>query len=80
METVKLRTHVGEDGLLKLELPVGISNRELEVLVVLHPVEQEQVDELGWPLGFFERTYGALVDDPLERPEQLPPDTREKIE
>lgn len=33
MHTIKLKTHIGEDGLLKLELPVGISNQDLEVLL-----------------------------------------------
>lgn len=24
----------------------------------------------GWPVGYFEETYGALAEDPLERPPQ----------
>jgi prevent-host-death family protein len=24
----------------------------------------------GWPAGYFEETYGALAEDPLERPPQ----------
>ena len=78
METIKLKTYIGSDGLLKLELPTGISNRDLEVLVVLQPVA-EAVDDLGWPLGFFDRTYGALADDPLERPADLPLDVRDEL-
>jgi hypothetical protein len=65
METVKLRAHVGHDGVLKLELPTAMNNREVEVLVVMRAVMETPVDELGWPLGFFERTYGALADDPI---------------
>ena len=38
------------------------------------------VDENGWPIGFFDRTYGALADDPLEEIEQLPVEQREEIE
>ncbi len=26
--------------------------------------DHEEVDALGWPVGFFERTYGSLADDP----------------
>ncbi len=67
METIKVKTHVGDDGILRLEVPTGLSNRELEVLVVLQPLQIEAVDEMGWPIGFFDRTYGALADDPIER-------------
>jgi hypothetical protein len=68
MDSLKLKTHVGSDGILKLELQTGVANRDLEVLVVMQPLETQPVDDLGWPLGFFERTYGALADDPIERP------------
>ena len=80
METIKLRTAVGEDGILKLELPTHVTNRELEVLVVMQLLEEEEVDELGWPKGFFDRTYGSLADDPIERPPQLPLEVRDEIE
>lgn len=29
-------------------------------------------DALGYPVDYFERTYGSLVDTPLMRPKQLP--------
>jgi hypothetical protein len=80
METIKLKTHVGSDGILKLELPTGVTNRELEVVVVMQPLEEEEVDELGWPIGFFDRTYGALADDPIERGPDLPLEKRDEIE
>jgi hypothetical protein len=80
METLKLKAHVGEDGVLKLEVPTGQRNREVEVLVVMQPLNGEETDSLGWPVGFFDRTYGALADDPIERPEQLPLEDREDVE
>ena len=80
METLKLKTHVGEDGVLKLEVPTNQRNRELEVLVVVQPLNGEETDALSWPLGFFDRTYGALADDPIERPEQLPLEIRDDFE
>lgn len=79
METIKLEAQIQDDGLLKLELPTGMANRKLEVLIVLHPVEESEVDELGWPTGFFDRTYGALADDPIERPADFPLDVRDEI-
>jgi hypothetical protein len=79
METIKFETYVDADGVLKLELPPRLANRKLEVTITVAPVDEE-VDELGWPIGFFDRTYGALADDPIERPEELPPDVRDEIE
>jgi hypothetical protein len=79
METIKLKTHIGNDGVLTLQLPPDMANRELEVLIVMQPAE-EDVDELGWPVGFFDRTYGALADDPIERPPHLPLEERDEIE
>jgi hypothetical protein len=74
METIKLITRTGDDGVLTLNLPQNLSNREVEVVIVVQPVESPEVDELGWPIGFFERTYGALADDPIDRGEELPVD------
>ena len=79
METLKLRTHVGSDGVLKLEVPTGMNNRDIDVVVVMQAVEATPVDALGWPVGFFERTYGALADDPLERPADVPWATRDDV-
>ena len=80
METVKLRAHVGNDGVLKLELPTVMNNREVEVLVVMQAMTETPVDRLGWPVGFFERTYGALADDPLEYPDALVWAERDTVE
>jgi len=80
METIKLETMVSDDGLLKLELPTSMANRKLEVLIVMHPIEEPDVDDLGWPMGFFDRTYGVLAGDPIERPANFPLDVRDEIE
>jgi len=80
VETLKLRTHVGSDGVLKLEVPTAMNNRDIDVVVVMQVVEETPVDALGWPVGFFDRTYGALADDPLERPAELPWDKRDEVE
>lgn len=65
MQTIKLDTRVGQDGILKLELPLEVSNADIEVLVVVQRKEKR-----GWPPGYFERTAGSLADDPIERPSQ----------
>jgi hypothetical protein len=79
MRTVQLKALVGEDGILRVELPAGVTRRMVDVVVVFQ-VRDEEVDERGWPIGYFERTYGALADDPIERPEQLPLEIREAID
>lgn len=80
METFKLRTHVGSDGVLRLDVPAEMINRDVDVVVVMQAVGERAVDALGWPVGFFDRTYGALADDPLERPEELAWDKRDDAE
>ncbi len=72
IETYKLQTHLGDDGVLKFELPVDVPHGDYEVLVILQPIPQDKIerDALGWPIGFFERTFGALADDPMDRPPQ----------
>jgi hypothetical protein len=60
MQTIKLNTRVGGDGILRLELPLDVSDTELEVLVVVQRKEKR-----GWPPGYFERTAGSLADDRL---------------
>ncbi len=80
MEHIRLKSHVGDDGVLKLNLPTRFRNYRMDVLVVMQPLEEEEVDEMGWPIGFFEETYGSLADDPIERPAPLPLDVREEFE
>lgn len=37
MQTMKFRSHVGEDGVLRLDFPTGMTNTDLEVVVVVQP-------------------------------------------
>jgi hypothetical protein len=66
MNSMKLRSRVGADGVLNLKVPVGVTNAEVEVVVVFQLVERAQTpqtsEELGWPPGFFERTAGSIPD------------------
>ncbi len=79
MQSIKVNAHVGDDGILKLELPIGITNHDLEVIIVVHAVEEQEVDENGWPKGYFEQTYGSLADDPIERGAQGISEIRDEI-
>jgi hypothetical protein len=75
MDAVKFRTHVGSDGILKLEIPVGITNVDYEVVITPRPT----LSRNEW-LAFIDRTAGSLADDPIERPPQGEYDVREPLE
>ena len=66
MNSLKLRSRAGADGVLNLKVPVGAADAEVEVVVVFQLVERAQPlktpEELGWPPGFFERTAGSIPD------------------
>jgi prevent-host-death family protein len=53
---------------------ITITHRGKPVAVLVSPAVYETLrrDEPspGWPVGYFEETYGALAEDPLERPPQ----------
>ena len=65
METIKFKTHIGSDGVLKVEMPVGVTNVDADVVVV-YSVQAKNTPE-DWA-AFVNRTYGILADDPIERP------------
>jgi len=50
-----------------LEVPVGLTDTELDVKVTVQPVkgETDSPSGRGWPPGFFEETFGCCQDDPL---------------
>lgn len=73
MQKITLRAHVGSDGVLHLNLPVGVSDAELEVTVTVQPImppDGKTPEELGWSPGFFERTFGAWQGESLGRESQ----------
>lgn len=70
MQRIALRARVGEDGILHLDVPVGVHDAGLEVTVTIQPLtppEKKSPLELGYPPDFFERTAGSLQDEPLIR-------------
>ena len=70
MHNIKLRSHVGSDGILHLDVPVEVTDTDLEVTVTIKPITPTPApteEQLGWPTGFFEKTAGCLEDDPLIR-------------
>ncbi len=79
MQSVTLKAHVGEDGKLTIELP-EFTGAEVEIIYTVQKMTDESRDALGWPIGYFEETYGILSDDPIERGDQGHFEVREPLE
>ncbi len=82
MVNFKLQMHVGKDKVLRFELPLDVGDTDVVVDVVVQtaPTTEPETDALGWPIGFFERTYGSMADTGLERPPQGEFEVRYEIE
>lgn len=76
MMTIPVKTHLEADGILNLRVPTGLPATDVEVLVVVQPVEARANT---WPEDFFEETYGAFVQHPIERGSQGEFDDREVL-
>ena len=77
MQSVKLHSHIGSDGILRLNVPLDLRDTPLEVVIVIQPLTPAQ--NSGWPPDFFEKTAGAWQGEPLVRAEQSEYETREEL-
>jgi hypothetical protein len=73
MTHLELRARIGPDGILTLTVPVGISEANREVKVIVEPADAaasktENLSRDEWA-RFVDETAGAWRGD-LERPEQ----------
>jgi len=79
METITLHSRVGADGVLKLQVPVKLTNTDLEVVLIVQPVASAR-QEPGWPAGFFEEVAGGWQGELLVREDQGHYEVREELE
>lgn len=79
METITLHSRVGADGLLKLQVPVKLTNTDLEVVLIVQPVAPAG-QAPGWPPGFFEEVAGGWKGELLVREDQGQYEVREDLE
>lgn len=77
METIKLKAHIGSDGLLRIDLPTPMRAVDAEVVIIYNA--QRSMTQEAWE-AFVDSTYGSLADTPIERPGELPLDVRDEIE
>lgn len=60
MESIKVRQHIGQDGILHLDLPIGFTDREVEVMVIYQAAQSLQAPEPS-----LASLYGVCADDPI---------------
>lgn len=60
MESIKVHRHIGQDGILHLDIPVGITERDVEVMVIYQLISSPTVTGRS-----LERFYGICADDPI---------------
>jgi hypothetical protein len=79
MRVIQMSAKAGPDGVLHLDIPVGAADGEFEVAVVVQAkpsvngTRKPTPEELGWPPGYFEATYGSITDERFEAPPRQPP-------
>ena len=80
MKSITLHSRVGADGVLDLKVPVGITNSDVQVVVVFEVVTSAKKTpaDLGWPPGFLEKFAGSIPD--LERAPQGEYEVRDELQ
>jgi hypothetical protein len=62
-KTIEIRAHTTKDGRLNLSVDVNVADVDVAVVVTVTPVAAgSQVDENGWPQGFFDRVAGSMPE------------------
>jgi hypothetical protein len=50
---IETRAHTTREGLLRLDLDIGVADVDVTVVVRVTPAAVTEVDANGWPIGFF---------------------------
>ncbi|HIK12173.1 MAG TPA: hypothetical protein IGS52_18260 [Oscillatoriaceae cyanobacterium M33_DOE_052] len=83
MQSIHLKTTVGTDGVLRVQLPPEYQDRELEAIVILELLPKSELETppkaSGWQPGFFEEVVGGWVGEPLVREDQGDYEVRETL-
>jgi hypothetical protein len=75
MHTVRMCRKTGADGVLHLDVPLGIADTDCEVVVVVQP----RVADRRWLPGFWEALAQGWQGEPLVRPPQGEYEQREPL-
>jgi hypothetical protein len=82
MTSFSVKTRLTPDGTLRVAIPTGLPEADVDVLVVVRPLDAGSgtvAPSGSWPEDFFDKTYGCFAEEPLVREPQLQHETREKL-
>ncbi|WP_254512210.1 hypothetical protein [Anatilimnocola floriformis] len=66
---IQAQAHTTPDGVLNLSVPVGLADVDVAVVLQVKALRvSTDLDENGWPRGYFEQVPGSMPD--LQRPPQ----------
>lgn len=77
MNRTVVKSKVGSDGILHLDLPLGAEEAEREVLVSIEPARAAMTQE-QWR-AWVQSMAGSITDPNFERPPQLPFEERKPL-
>jgi hypothetical protein len=60
MDSVKVRQHVGADGILHLDIPIGLADRDVDIMIVYQSAQPGKPEKSS-----LESLYGICADDPI---------------
>lgn len=81
IDAIQLHSHVGDDGVLKLQVDLGQSEAKSEVVVTIEPADAREGEDsasLSWT-DFLAQTYGSCAGLDLQRQDQGTFEEREPI-
>ncbi|MEO0433441.1 MAG: hypothetical protein AAF151_17265 [Cyanobacteria bacterium J06656_5] len=64
MQTLTLKSHVGADGVLRLDIPIGLHNQTLDIVLVVQPAPEVLAEETvsGVAVGYDNPSTTESVD------------------
>lgn len=78
-KTIESCGHTTRDGVLTLSVNVGLADADVSVVMRVKPlIPAGELDEHGWPKGFFDRVAGSMPE--LQRAPQGQFEKRPDIE
>lgn len=67
MRSVLIRSRVGDDGMLHLDVPSDFVGTDVEVMVIVQPVAPAATKDPAWSPDFFKSVVGGWQGDLLRR-------------